>query len=125
VSRQGEYSKEGKRITAPRTPVPKNALSAPRHADAPTPRSHEGSSGVFFVNRATGTAIAGLLIFLLGGIAYVGSTFFTREHQLDHVIDEQKKMRHDLDTLKMENQTFERRMVELSTQLENMEDAGD
>ena len=113
VDSEGGYSKKRERITSPREP------------GAPVPRNHDGSGGAFFVNRTAGTAIACLLAFLLLGIAYIGSAFFTREHQLDHVKEQQKQMRHDLDEVKTKNQGLERRMVELATEVENLEDMGD
>ena len=122
---EGGYSKKRERITSPRLRVPKSATEAPREPGAPVPRNHDGSGGAFFVNRTAGTAIACLLAFLLLGIAYIGSAFFTREHQLDHVKEQQKQMRHDLDEVKTKNQGLERRMVELATEVENLEDMGD
>jgi len=105
--------------------VPQGTTEVPREPDAPVPRNHNGSSGVFFVNRTAGTAIAGLLISLLIGIAYIGSAFFTREHQFEHVKEEQKQMRQELDEVKADSQKFERRMMELAIQVENLEENSD
>jgi uncharacterized protein HemX len=105
--------------------VPQSVTETPREPDAPVARSHDGSSGVFFINRATGSAIASLLVVLLIGIAYVGSTLFTRDHQFKHVKDQQKQMRRELDQMNAKNQRLERRMVELATHVENLEESGD
>lgn len=125
MDRQGDYSKKRERIASPRLRVPQTVTEADREPEAPETRNHESSSGVFFVNHTTGAAVAGLLVFLLIGIAYIGSAFFTREHQFEHVREQQKQMRQELDQMKTKHQKYERSMVELATQVENMEESGD
>jgi hypothetical protein len=125
VDKRGNYSKSRESITAPVTRVPQGTVQAPRQADAPQPRPHESSSGVVFVNKATGSIIAGLFVLVLVGVAYMGSTFFTREHQFEHYKNQQHQMKRDIEHLKSKNLQYERRMVELETQVENMQDAND
>ena len=125
MDRDGGYSKGRDRITSPRLRVPQGATEASREPGAPVPRNHSGSSGLFFVNRTAGTVISGLLIFLLIGIAYIGSAFLTREHQFEHVKEQQKQIRQELDKVKADNQKFERRMMELAIQVENLEENSD
>ena len=127
VDKRGGYSKRRDRITAPVTRIPEGTVAAPRKKPEPdslVPRPHEGSSGVMFVNKTTGAAIASLLVLLLVGITYVGSTFFTRELQFDHLRDQQRQMQRELENLRTKNQELERRMVQVATHVENMEDAG-
>jgi len=80
------------------------------------------SSGAYFISRLTGNVIATLLVAMLIFLAYVISTFVTREHQIKHYKKEQKQLRREMDELKDKNLLFERRMVELETELENMEE---
>lgn len=122
MERDGTYQKGRRRITEPVTHVPAGTVSAPRRdPDAPVPRTRESSSGVVFVNRTTGWAVASLLLSMLGGIAYIGTTFFTREAQIDHLESELRDASRQVDVLRAQNQIFERRIVELETRIENME----
>lgn len=129
MGKPGNYSKEGSGITSRVTRIAELLVTSSRKWDpkqndpgASVSRAQETSSGsVVFVNRSTGAGIASLLIFLVIGIAYVGTTFLTREHQIDRFREEQKQMQGELEKLKRKNRYFERRMVELSTQVENIE----
>lgn len=122
MERDGTYQKGRRRITSPVTHVKGETVTAVRRdPDAPVPRNREQSSGVVFVNKATGWAVASLLLSLLGGIAYVGTTFFTREAQIEHLESEVRDTSREVDVLRTRNQIFERRIVELETRIENME----
>jgi len=104
--------------------VPKGGAQNPRDPDAPEPgKSRESSGGIVFVNKATGGVVASLLIFLVFGLAYVGSTFFTRELQFDHLREQQKQLGLDFEELLVKNQKLERHLVELATRVENLEDS--
>lgn len=122
MERDGTYQKGKRRITQPVTHVKGEVVSARRRdADAPVPRARESSGGVVFVDKATGWAVATLLLSLLGGIAYVGTTFFTREAQIEHLGSELRDASREVDLLRTQNQILERRLVEMETRLENIE----
>lgn len=113
-------------LTSAVTRIPKGAKEALRNSepepDAAVLRSREGSSGIYFVSKVTGNIIASLLVCTLVGLAYVVSTYFTWEHQVEYYKTQQKQMRQEIDALEEKNLVLERRMVELSTQVENMKD---
>lgn len=122
MERDGTYQKGKRRITSPVTRVEGQVVSAvSRDPDAPRSRSRESSGGVVFVDKATGWAVASLLLTLLGGIAYVGTTFFTREAQIEHLENELRDAGREVDILRARDQMFERRIVELETRIENIE----
>lgn len=123
MDHKGTYQKGRRKITQPVTHIAaKDVPAAHREVDAVVPRNHDPSNSVVLVNRATGWTLAILFIALLISIAYVGTTFFTREHQIENMANHQRHMRSTLDTVKAKNQELERRIVELETQLENLED---
>lgn len=120
----GTYRKGRKRITRSVTRVPSAAAEAPRHPDAPASRSHEASSSLFLVGRTTSVLLGVLLVLLLFGIAYAGTTFFARERQYQNVKERQKEIEREQERSKAHRQALERRMVELETQLENIRERG-
>jgi len=101
VERDGRYQKGGRRITKPVTRVPPEAvLEAPREPDSPAARSHD-SSGVLFVNRFAGWAIACLLVALLVGVVYMALTFVTRAHQIEHLQEQLKETNRHLERVQL------------------------
>jgi len=131
VDRKGGYSKGRDMLTSAITKIPSGAVKAPRNAatqaenNTPRPRSHDRSSGVFIFSRSLTSVLVSVLILTLTGIAYLGSLFFTREHQLEHVRGLQKQMRTEMQELRTKNLELERRMVEIATTVENMQESND
>lgn len=124
VERGGTYSQgnQGKdRIAHPVTRVPTTRHEAPREADAPVARVHEGSGGL--VNRTARWALAVVFVGLLGGVTYIVTSFFTREHQIDHLEGQVQQQQRTIEALMLENQEMERRLVILETQLETMQES--
>jgi hypothetical protein len=72
--------------------------------------------------KSTGWLVATLVISCLIGLVYVGAHFFTREHQVDHMRDQVKENRLVIDQLELKNQILERRIVELETRVENLQE---
>ncbi len=72
--------------------------------------------------KSTGWLMATLVISCLSGLVYLGAHFFTREHQLDHMRDQIKQHRLVIDQLKLKNQLLERRLVEVETRVENIQE---
>lgn len=73
-----------------------------------------------YVNRAMRWSLAVFFMALIVGVAYVGTTFFTREHKIERMENQQRNMRGVLDTVERKTQILERRIVELETQIENL-----
>lgn len=122
MNRDGTYSKGRKRITEPVTKVEGAAVRAAREADAASPRPHESSAGVLFVNRTTGWVVALLLLGLVGGIAYVVTIFFTREHQIEHMDTQMRQQQKTIEDLQARQQELARRVILLETELEALQE---
>ena len=119
---EGTYRKDRRSITKPVTKVPSSAVEAPRHPDVPTPRGHEGSGNVLIVSRLTSGLLAILVATLLLGLAYVGTGIFAREHQFENFRDRQRHIELEQEQSRAHRRALERRMVELETALENLEE---
>lgn len=78
------------------------------------------SGGFLYISPRMGSLLASLFVFLLVSIAYIASTFFTRERQLEHYKEQQKQMQLEIEQLQDDNRKIEERLVTLSTYLENM-----
>lgn len=74
------------------------------------------------MDRKTGWSLAGLVIILLVGTVYVGSTFFRREHKVDHIETQNRQLQQSVEALELKTQMMERRIVELQTEVENLRD---
>ena len=72
------------------------------------------------VRKQTGWLASGLVAAVLVAFAYVGSAYFTREHQVERLHQQVRKMDKVLEAERAERLKLERRMVELETQLELM-----
>lgn len=94
-------------------------LPTAREPDAPVSRQREASAGVFFVDRTAGWLAAVLLLSLLVGVAYVGTSFFTREMQFDRLREDVHHLNEGLDELEEQQLQLERRLVQLETEAEN------
>ena len=101
--------------------MPANLPAAPEK-DAPIPRLKEASGGVVFVNRTAGWIVALLLLGLLAGVAYVGTSLFTRELQFDRLREEVRHLNTRIENLDAKQMELERRLVQLETEAENRKD---
>ena len=81
--------------------------------------------GLFYISPRMGSLLASLFVFLLTSTAYVASTFFTRERQFEHYKEQQKQMQLEIEQLQDENRNLEKRLVTLSTYIENMRETDD
>lgn len=128
----GEYSKRSRRITEPVLKVPPDVdlARAPRmntnvleDVQQVTKRTvQELDKDRFILRKTTGWLMATLVITALGGASYLGSKFFTREAQMDHMQEQFRQMKHELDRSRMHRQSLEKRIVELETELEFKEE---
>ena len=127
----GQYSKGRRRITEPVLTVPPNAVVAPRipeeireDVEQVTKETVEKlDKNRFVLRKTTGWLVAALIVTILGASAYLGSKFFTREHQVDHLQKQLKTIQQELEDARRERQRLERRIVELETQFELMQES--
>ena len=118
MRRNGTYSKRHRRITQPVTPIPPGHSSTPE-ADTPVRRGREPSGGVVFVNKTAGWIVAVLLVVLIVSVAYVGTSIFTREHQVERLRESLQQQELRLENLRAKQLDFELRLVQLETDFEN------
>ena len=130
---KGRYSKAKRRITEPVITVPPELLvEAPKlnetirveveHVAQQTAKHQvqELDRDRLVVRKQTGWLASGLVAAVLVAFAYVGSAYFTREHQVERLHQQVRKMDKVLEAERAERLKLERRMVELETQLELM-----
>lgn len=124
MERRGTYQKGRRKITQPVTRVPPESVPDPDPAFLQEVNTavQKLDKDRLVLRKSTGWLVASLVITSLGGLAYAGSTFFTREHQLDHLRMQLKDTRETVEVLHHKNQKLERRIVELETQVENLQE---
>ena len=76
----------------------------------------------FVVRKTTGWFVAGLVISVLGGAAFIGSSIFTREHQFDHLQEQVQELTLAFERVRAREQILERRLVEIETEIENLKE---
>jgi multidrug efflux pump subunit AcrB len=111
----GTYSKDRRRITQPVTRVPSSAVPPRPEAGE---RSRDSSSGVI-LNRTAGWTLAFLCIGVLAGVAWTITSFFTREHQIEHMETQQREQQAKIEEMEELMQEMARRIVLLETELED------
>lgn len=125
MDRDGTYRKGGRRkITQPVTRVPPDAVPDP---DPQLMREVGQAVRVLdrdriVMRKSTGWLIAGAVVSVLAATAFVGSTIFTREHQFEHLQEQVRELDAELERVQLRDQVLERRLVELETKLERLEE---
>jgi len=120
---RGDYSKSGDDLTSRIFKRPKGLrVEVTQEADEESDPgdSHVYPGGLLYISPRMGSLLASLFVFLLISTAYVASTFFTRERQFEHYKEQQKQMQLEIEQLQDENRKLEKRLVTLSTYVENM-----
>lgn len=125
----GQYSKSARSITERVIKVPDSVVAAPRlneeiredveKVTVETVRKLDKNR--YVLRKTTGWLIAALVATALGAAAYLGSSFFTRGHQMDHLQDQVRGLEKELEEAHGTQQLLERRIVELETQHELMQ----
>lgn len=126
----GEYRKGRRRITEPVLTVPPNVTAAPRMNEeiredvqqVATETVKKLDKGRLVLRKTTGWLVATLVMAVLGGAAYLGSHFFTHEHQINHMQDQLRQARKEFEETRARQRTLERRLVELEQKFENSEE---
>ena len=72
-----------------------------------------------FVNKTAGWIVAVLLVVLIVSVAYVGTSIFTREHQVERLRESLQQQELRLENLRAKQLDFELRLVQLETDFEN------
>lgn len=137
MEHRGRYSKGRRKITQPVLTVPEHVAAAPK-ADESSVKMDESIRGDveavtkatvkqldknrYILRKTTGWLIAALVITALGAAAYLGAHFLTREHQVDHMQEQVRSMERQMDQTRKRQQTLEKRLVELETQYELMQE---
>lgn len=127
---KGQYSKSRRSITSPVVKVPDNTVAAPKLDEATRGDVEKVTVETvkkldkdrFVLRKTTGWLIAALVLAVLGGGVYLASNFATRAHQVDHLQDEIRDLNRDLDKAHKRQLLLERRIVELETQHELMQE---
>lgn len=125
MERDGTYQKGGRRkITQPVTRVPPESVPDP---DPQLMREVDQAVKVLdrdriVLRKSTGWLIAGAVVFVLAALAVIGSTIFTRAHQFEHVQQQVRELESELERVQMRDQILERRLVEIETSLESLEE---
>jgi septal ring factor EnvC (AmiA/AmiB activator) len=123
VERDGTYRKGGRRkITQPVTRVPPESLPDPDFLQEVDDAVKHLDKDRIVMRRSTGGIVALLVLAALGGMGYVGAKFFTREHQLDHLRQELREVGEDVEQVQLQQQALERRLVELETDVESLQE---
>lgn len=117
----GEYRKNGRSITAPVVTVSDNTAQAP--VDGEKPSVEKNAKGHYVLSKRTGWLMSSLVLTVLGGAVYVGSSFFTRGHQVFRLQEQVRHLNKELEKREAGRQDLERRVVELETQVEFMHEA--
>jgi hypothetical protein len=136
----GEYSKSRQSIIEPVVKIPDGAVAAPRLDEetrvdvqrmaVETAKKHavktvkDLDKDRYILRKTTGWLMATLVIIALGGAVSLGSNYFTRGHQVDHLQDEIHSLDGRLEETRKAHQVLERRLVELQTQLELLQEEG-
>lgn len=128
---KGRYSKAKRRITEPVITVsPEFLVEAPKlnelmrveveHVAQQTAKHQveELDKDRLVVRKQTGWLAAGLVAAVLIATAYVGSAYFTREHQVYRLQQNVEELTSTVESQRRDQQKLERRLVELETQLE-------
>ncbi len=118
----GTYQKGRKRITKSVTRVPPEKVPEPALLEEVGVAVKRLDKDRLVLRKSTGWAIAAAVIVVLGAMAFIGTRYFTREHQLDHLREEVRELTQDLELTRTRQRVLQRRLVELETKLENVEE---
>lgn len=130
MGKTGQYSKSRRSITEPVIKIPDNIAQVPR-LDEETREDVEKVAADtvkkldkdrYVLQKRTGWLIATLVVTVLGATAYLGSSFFTRGHQVDHLQEQVRNLNGEVEEDREARQVLERRVVELETQIELMQE---
>lgn len=120
MEKDGTYQKGRRKITQPVTIVP------PEHVPDLVHEVQEAIQHLdrnrLILRRSTGGIFAAVAATLLAATAYLGSRFFTRELQAEHMRQELRDVDVRLEQMTRELQKTERRHVALETRVENLEE---
>lgn len=124
MERKGKYSKGRQKITQPVTRVPPEALREPdpefvREVDVAVKKLDKDR---FVFRKTTGWLLAALILISLTAVTYAGTSIVTREHQFDHVREQVRELHKESAGCKEKHQQVEHRLVEIETQLENLQE---
>lgn len=123
---RGDYNKSGDDLTSRIFRVPKGlkvSVTQDPDEEGEAADSSVYSGGFLYISPRMGSLLASLFVFLLVSTAYVASSFFTRERRLEHYKEQQKQMQLEIEQLQDDNRKLEKRIVSLTTAVENMRDA--
>lgn len=120
VNSDGTYSKGRGRITERVVRVDADRLAGDRDPDAPVPKPRETSEFRVTVGRTTGWVVALLLCSLILAIAFIGTSFFMREHHEGQVRQQLQRIEKDVEALQTQQLETERRLVEMETQIDRL-----
>jgi hypothetical protein len=133
---QGRYSQRKRQITQPLAKVDlKKVPYAPRVRD--TVNREDSSTEEEFYNKVVAAVVrldqtklvlnkrrlsllTSLVVTMLGAMAYGGTEFMMRSAQLEDAKEEIRELHHKVDLLHKEDLAQQRKLVELETQLKNL-----
>ena len=130
VESTSEYRRGRRRITEPVVRVPANIVAAVKMDNetreavglAAKETVRELDKNRFAFRKTTGWLMALLVMATLGGGAYLGSNFFTREAQIAHMHEQLRRVQDDVEESQNDQQALERRGVDLEIQVELMQE---